>query len=88
MYLGILNLYTTLPQLVVTFIGMLVFAILEPGGRGELADDASTPVGQDGVETTGGKAGKGVNAIAVYFFIVALSSLGFAWATRRFMFVR
>ncbi|MCJ1478930.1 hypothetical protein MMC13_007614 [Lambiella insularis] len=87
-YLGILNLYTTLPQFVGTFISMLVFAILEPGGRGELTDDKEASIGETGVNSHGGKASQGVNAIAICLFIGALSSLGAAWATRRFMVLR
>ena len=36
-YLGILNLFTTLPQFVGTFVSMIVFRILEPGKDPELA---------------------------------------------------
>ena len=81
-YLGILNLYTTLPQFVGTFISMCVFAILEPGKHAELAGE-----GTSSAESAVEKA-EGVNAIAVCLFIGALSSIGAAWATRRFGFVR
>lgn len=80
-YLGILNLYTTLPQFVGTFISMCVFAILEPGKHPELAGEGE---GGSGVEIV---KVEGVNAIAVCLFIGALSSIGAAWATRRFGFV-
>ncbi|KAI5212517.1 sucrose transport protein [Aureobasidium subglaciale] len=39
-YLGILNLYTTLPQFIATGISMVVFTVLEPGKSPELAKDA------------------------------------------------
>ncbi|KAK1073827.1 hypothetical protein LTR48_009336, partial [Friedmanniomyces endolithicus] len=39
-YLGILNIYTTLPQFVGTGISWLVFSILEPGKSLELATEA------------------------------------------------
>ncbi len=69
-YLGILNLFTTLPQFVGTFISMLVFAVLEPGQSPELAEGELRPA-------------EGVNAIAVCLFIGAVSALGAAWATGR-----
>ncbi|KAF4549372.1 General alpha-glucoside permease-like protein 2 [Elsinoe fawcettii] len=69
-YLGILNLYTTLPQFVATGISTVVFMIFEPGrGQGE----------KQGVRT------EGISGIAVCLAIGAGSSL-VAWgATRRFM---
>lgn len=73
-YLGILNLYTTLPQFVATGISAVVFAILEPGKSPELAKDAH-PDEHHGTD--------GPNAIAVCLFIGALSSVGAAYATRR-----
>jgi solute carrier family 45 protein 1/2/4 len=81
-YLGILNLYTTLPQFVGTFISMCVFAILEPGKHAELAGEGEAGAG------SGTEKAEGVNAIAVCLFIGALSSIGAAWATRRFGFVK
>lgn len=76
-YLGILNLYTTLPQFVGTFISMIVFAIFEPGKSPELHNE-------DGK----GGPGEGINAIAICLFIGALSSLGACYATHRLGFVR
>jgi len=73
-YLGILNIYTTLPQFVGTGISWLVFTILEPGKSPELAADAP-PEEHHSAE--------GVSGIAVCLFIGALSALGAAWATRR-----
>jgi solute carrier family 45, member 1/2/4 len=73
-YFGILNIYTTLPQFVGTFISLIVFSILEPGNSLELAHDAN-PEEHNGTE--------GPNAIAVCLFIEALSALGAAYATWR-----
>ena len=77
-YLGILNLFTTLPQFVGTFISMLVFSILEPGKSPELHKDPK----QEGMEAPE-KAAEGPNAIAVCLFIGALSAIGAAYATAR-----
>ena len=74
-YLGILNLFTTLPQLVGTFISMIVFSILEPGKSPELHEDGSEEAVQ--------KATSGPNAIAVCLFIGALSAVGASYATVR-----
>ena len=74
-YLGILNLFTTLPQFVGTFISMAVFSLLEPGTHPELHQDGS--LGEDVQDPP-----SGVNAIAVCLFIGALSALGAAYATR------
>lgn len=76
-YLGILNLFTTLPQFVGTFISMAVFSILEPGTHPELHQDGSSTEGDAKEEPP-----SGVNAIAVCLFIGALSALGAAYATR------
>lgn len=70
-YLGILNLFTTLPQFVGTFISMVVFSVLEPGKSPELAEGGEV------------RAAEGVNAIAVCLFIGAVSAVGAAWATGR-----
>ncbi|PYH92723.1 MFS general substrate transporter [Aspergillus ellipticus CBS 707.79] len=74
-YLGVLNVYTTLPQFVGTFISWIVFSVLEPGStkRDDAAQesqwmnlDKSTP-----------------NAISICLFIGALSALVAVEATRR-----
>ena len=78
-YLGILNLYTTLPQFIATAISTIVFSVLEPGKSPELAQDAHP----DEHHSTDGP-----NAIAVCLFVGALSSVGAAYATRRLRFVR
>ncbi|OAA82104.1 sucrose transport protein [Akanthomyces lecanii RCEF 1005] len=73
-YFGILNVYSTLPQFVGTFISMIVFALLEPGKSRELgADDKVTPPA----------APTGPNAISVCLFIGALSTIVSAFVTRR-----
>ncbi|KAF4999268.1 hypothetical protein FDECE_11562 [Fusarium decemcellulare] len=71
-YFGILNIYTTLPQFVGTFISTIVFAILEPGTSPELAADSKKHADPEGP-----------NAIAVCLFIGALSSLVAAYVTRK-----
>lgn len=73
-YFGILNIYTTLPQFVGTFLSTIVFAILEPGKSPELALDAH-PSEHHSTD--------GPNAISVCLFLGALSTLGAAYATWR-----
>lgn len=74
-YLGVLNVYTTLPQFLGTFISWIVFSVLEPGStkRDDSAQDSqwmnldkSTP-----------------NAISICLFIGALSAIVAVEATRR-----
>lgn len=77
-YFGILNIYTTLPQFIGTFISTIVFAILEPGKSPELATDAH-PSEHHGTE--------GPNAIAVCLFIGAIAALGAAYATRKLKYM-
>lgn len=72
-YLGILNIYTTLPQFVGTAISWIVFSILEPGKSPELAKDAR-PDEHNGTE--------GLSGIGVCLFIGAVSAVGAAWACR------
>ncbi|PQE14261.1 sucrose transporter protein [Rutstroemia sp. NJR-2017a BVV2] len=73
-YFGILNIYTTIPQFIGTFISMIVFSILEPGKSPELAQHAH-PDEHHGTD--------GPNAIAVCLFIGAVSTLGAAYATKK-----
>jgi solute carrier family 45 protein 1/2/4 len=73
-YLGILNLYTTLPQFIGTFISWIVFSILEPGKSPELAKHAH-PNEHHSTE--------GPNAIAVCLFIGALAALIASYETNR-----
>jgi len=74
LYFGILNIYSTLPQFVGTFISLIVFSILEPGKSPELAHDAH-PSEHHGTD--------GPNAIAVCLFIGAFCSIGGAYATKK-----
>ena len=73
-YLGIMNLYTTLPQFVGTAISWVVFSVLEPGKSPELSkgSDESEQHGTDGP-----------NAIGVCLFIGAICAGVAALATRR-----
>jgi solute carrier family 45, member 1/2/4 len=77
-YFGILNIYTTLPQFVGTFISLIVFSILEPGKSPELSHDAAP-------EET--HSTEGPNGIAICLFIGALSTLGAAYATRKLRYL-
>ncbi|KAJ3472100.1 hypothetical protein NLG97_g11287 [Lecanicillium saksenae] len=74
-YFGILNVYTTLPQFVGTFISMIVFALLEPGKSREL--------GADSDNKTSSAASTGPNAISVCLFIGAMSTVVSAVVTRK-----
>jgi len=65
-YLGVLNMFTTLPQFIGTFISWAVFSVLEPGKSPELAKHAHP----DEHHSTDGP-----NAIAVCLFIGALAAL-------------
>ncbi|KKK12080.1 hypothetical protein P175DRAFT_094859 [Aspergillus ochraceoroseus IBT 24754] len=78
-YLGVLNVYTTLPQFVGTFISWIVFSILEPGSTKR---DDSVPDSQwmDLDKST-------PNAISICLFIGALSALIAVEATRRLRYV-
>jgi solute carrier family 45 protein 1/2/4 len=72
-YLGIMNLYTTLPQFVGTGISWAVFSILEPGKSPELSE---APLEER-------HTADGPNAIAVCLFIGACSACCAVVATRR-----
>lgn len=74
-YFGILNIYTTLPQFLGTFISTIVFAVLEPGKSPELHDATK--------EALDGDVGGGTNAIAVCLFIGAMSTLVAARMTQK-----
>ncbi|KAF1947112.1 sucrose transport protein-like protein [Clathrospora elynae] len=71
-YLGIMNLYTTLPQFVGTGISWIVFTLFEPG-KSELSE--GTPGERQGTD--------GPNGIAVCLFIGAVSACFAVVATRR-----
>jgi solute carrier family 45 protein 1/2/4 len=95
-YLGVLNVYTTLPQFVGTFISWIVFSILEPGTP-PVGQKPPTTTDEHIRETSSGGARDGgwmnldtdaPNAIAVCLFIGALSALVAAEATRRFRALR
>ncbi|OQO03497.1 hypothetical protein B0A48_10161 [Cryoendolithus antarcticus] len=73
-YLGILNLYTTLPQFVGTGISTIVFSILEPGKSPELAQHAP-PEEHHSAE--------GVSGIGVCLFIGAVCAMWAAWKCRK-----
>lgn len=82
-YLGVLNVYTTLPQFVGTFVSWVVFSILEPsrvdptpGGEGADTDD---PDHHRWLNLTKDAP----NAIAVCMFVGALCSVVGAEAARR-----
>ena len=77
-YFGILNIFTTLPQFVGTFISLVVFSILEPGKSPELSHDAPAEE-KHGVE--------GPNGIGICLFIGAVSTLGAAYATRKLRYL-
>lgn len=73
-YFGILNIYTTLPQLLGNLMSAFVFAVLEPGKSPELATDAH-PSEHHSTD--------GPNAIAVTLFIGAIFAVIGAVATRK-----
>lgn len=77
-YLGILNLFTTLPQFIGTFISMIVFSILEPGKSLEYTEEEHLHQAHKR---------EGPNAISVCLFIGALCSLVAAYATSRLKYI-
>lgn len=79
-YFGILNIYTTLPQFLGTFLSAIVFAVLDPGKSPELTDGATAPEPH-------GPDIEGPNAIAVCLFIGAICTLGAAYSTRQLRYV-
>ncbi|KAI1934609.1 hypothetical protein LOZ58_004621 [Ophidiomyces ophidiicola] len=88
-YLGVLNVYTTLPQFVGTFISWIVFSIFEPGTPPTEGPPAPNN------EHSKSKAAQwlnldteGPNGIAVCLFIGAISAMIAAEATRRLKYVR
>ncbi|KXJ95530.1 major facilitator superfamily domain-containing protein [Microdochium bolleyi] len=77
-YMGILNIYTTIPQFMGTIISTVVFSILEPGKSPELAHHAH-PDEQHGTD--------GPNAIAVCLFIGALGAVMAVFQTRKLRYL-
>lgn len=74
-YLGILNLFTTVPQFIGTFISMLVFSILEPDKHpAEIAEKERAKHVQ---------AQEGPNAISVCLVIGAVCAVMASYATHR-----
>jgi solute carrier family 45 protein 1/2/4 len=71
-YLGIWNIYATVPQFLATFISMIVFSVLEPGVSPEFVQG-------DADEGAGGDASKevvnGLSGTAVCLAIGAICSL-------------
>jgi solute carrier family 45, member 1/2/4 len=68
--LGIMNVFVTLPQFIMTFVSSIVFAILEPGRSSELTEGKV-------------QARSGVNAIAVVMVIGGIGSVAAAWLTMK-----
>ena len=69
-YLGIHNIFATVPQFLATFISMIVFSILEPGQSPELAAAAGGT--EEKAVVTGGLSGTAVClAIGAVFQVVA-----------------
>ncbi|CAD6504304.1 BgTH12-06036 [Blumeria graminis f. sp. triticale] len=77
LYFGILNIYTTIPQFIGTFISMIVFAILEPGKSQELSQYSNDSLTQQQNQK------QGPNAISVCLLIGAGSMVGAAFATQK-----
>ncbi|KAL2003494.1 hypothetical protein VTN02DRAFT_3589 [Thermoascus thermophilus] len=91
-YLGVLNVYTTLPQFVGTFLSWVIFSIFEPGtktlGEGGKAENAKAKIDAARNGEWMNLDSDSPNAIAICLFIGALSALVAAEATRRLRFVR
>lgn len=77
-YLGVLNVYTTLPQFVGTFISWIVFSIFEPGAE---------PTSDNNSESWMNLDKDRYNAISICLFIGAISALVAAEATRRLRYI-
>ena len=79
-YLGVLNVYTTLPQFIGTFLSFIVFFIFEPTRNAPATDSDPNDNGDSANKYL---TMKGVNSIAVCLFVGAICSLVAAEATRR-----
>lgn len=81
-YLGVLNVYTTLPQFVATFLSWIVFSILEPN-----KDEKSAPPGHESPDEDKHKwldlKKDAPNAISVCLFVGAIAALVAVESTRR-----
>ncbi|KUM61837.1 hypothetical protein ACN42_g5270 [Penicillium freii] len=77
-YLGVLNVYTTLPQFVGTFISWIVFSVLEPGPEPTSDNNSDSWMNLDKDR---------YNAISICLFIGAISALVAAEATRRLRYI-
>lgn len=94
-YLGVLNVYTTLPQFVGTFISWIVFSIFEPGvSSSDVTDQAAAAAKTAQKPPQEARDAKWMNldsdapnAIGICLFIGALSALVAAEATRRLRYV-
>ena len=84
-YLGVLNVYTTLPQFISTVISWVVFSILEPGPSDAGKQQEGEPAQDNEWMNLNSDA---PNGIAVCLFIGAISALVAAEATRRLNLVR
>ena len=58
-YLGIHNIFATVPQFLATFVSMIVFSILEPGQSPELAAGGASASSSSAAAASGGGSGGG-----------------------------
>lgn len=79
-YFGILNIYTTIPQFIGTFISTIVFAIFAPGTHPDLHGRAED--GSKAIPST-----EGPNAISICLFIGAMSATVAIFATRKLKYL-
>ena len=84
-YLGIHNIFATIPQFLATFISMIVFSILEPGQSPELAagEASSLPATDDAEQTAGRLATSGLSGTAVCLAIGAVFQVAAAAQSMR-----
>ncbi|EEP82757.1 conserved hypothetical protein [Uncinocarpus reesii 1704] len=88
-YLGVLNVYTTLPQFVGTFISWIVFSIFEPNRTAAQGDtDSKTGPAKSKADHWMNLSAEGPNGIAVCLFIGAICAMIATEATRRLKYVR
>lgn len=81
-YFGILNIYTTIPQFIGTFISTIVFAIFAPGTHPDLHSGGGE---DDGSKTA--PSAEGPNAISICLFIGAISATVAIFATRKLKYL-